>query len=118
MASIADVIGEILQAQSWNQHDLALALRVSDTAVSDWRAGKSKPKLEHVVKMAALLGRDHFQLATELGYIPGPEAKTPSDVIAPLARLLAPLSAEEQRRLLPAVEAAIRLLRSSRNGNR
>ena len=120
MTSIADAVEQILGATKWSQKELANAVGVSSTTISDWRRGKTGSlQLANLIKVAALLGVSPSTFVEDLGYLPpGEKVKTPPAVSPKVTRLLAPLSHPEQERLLRLIEVGVQLLRSSENGSR
>lgn len=51
---LKDKIATILQAQSWQQKDLAEFLKVNESQISRWLAGESTPRWIYLFKIQRL----------------------------------------------------------------
>lgn len=54
--SIHELIRSLREAANLSQRDLALKLKVDETAVSHWETGKSAPKRARLAQVAKALG--------------------------------------------------------------
>jgi len=53
---VAQVIREARRRKGWKQVDLARAMKVKQSAISQWESGKFLPDVENRVKLAGVLG--------------------------------------------------------------
>ncbi|MGC5019055.1 helix-turn-helix domain-containing protein [Micromonospora sp. DT47] len=80
-----------LKAQRGIRYDVALAesAEISHSAISNWRSGKQKPSLGHVMKLADALDVDRQDLAARAGVAEGlARASTPTQLPPELELLI------------------------------
>lgn len=66
--SLAGALKRLREDRGWTQEELAERLDVSGATISRWEGGHHAPTLEHVQKIAELLGVDPYRFVQDISH--------------------------------------------------